>query len=111
MKAVLAGERNRIFLVSKVETNELSGDGIAHACAASLARLGTEHLDLYLPHQRVPSEQLPGVVVAFEKLRAAGTIRAWGCIQFRRGTDGTTVARSTRQALCHQPGALQSEQA
>jgi diketogulonate reductase-like aldo/keto reductase len=82
LKAVLAGERNRIFLVSKVEINEVSGDGIANACAASLARLGTEHLDLYLLHQRVPSEQLPGVVAAFEKLRAAGTIRAWGVSNF-----------------------------
>src|ERR1700686_5683098 len=33
----IAGQRDRIFLVSKVEGNEVSGDGIAGACAASLA--------------------------------------------------------------------------
>ena len=82
LKAVLAGERDRIFLVSKVESNEVSGDGIAHACAASLARLGTEYLDLYLLHAPVPSAQLSGVVAAFEKLRAAGTVRAWGVSNF-----------------------------
>src|SRR6202051_2081594 len=46
---VIAGQRERIFLVSKVEGDQVSGDGIARACAASLARLGTDYLDLYLP--------------------------------------------------------------
>jgi diketogulonate reductase-like aldo/keto reductase len=79
---VLAGERDRIFLVSKVETNEVAGDGIAHACAASLARLGTDYLDLYLLHAPVPSAQFPGVVAAFEQLRAIRKIRAWGVSNF-----------------------------
>jgi len=52
---VIQGERERVFLVSKVEANEVSGDGIARACAASLARLGTGYLDLYLLHWPVPS--------------------------------------------------------
>jgi diketogulonate reductase-like aldo/keto reductase len=79
---VLAGERKRIYLVSKVESDAVSGDGIPRACAASLARLGTDSLDLYLLHSPVPSEQLAGVVVEFEKLRAAGKIRAWGVSNF-----------------------------
>ncbi|HWZ62535.1 MAG TPA: aldo/keto reductase [Steroidobacteraceae bacterium] len=79
---VLAGQRGRIFLVSKVEGDEVSGDGIARACAASLARLGTDHLDLYLLHWPVPSTEFPGVVAGFEQLRAAGKIRAWGVSNF-----------------------------
>ena len=79
---VIAGERDRIFLVSKVEGDQVSGDGIARACAASLARLGTEYLDLYLLHWPVPSAQFAGVVAAFEQLRAAGKIRAWGVSNF-----------------------------
>jgi len=79
---VIAGQRNRIYLVSKVESDEVSGDGIPKACAASLARLGTDHLDLYLLHAPVPSAQLAGVVVEFEKLRSAGKIRAWGVSKF-----------------------------
>ena len=81
---VLAGQRDRIFLVSKVEGNEVSGDGIARACEASLARLGTDHLDLYLLHWPVPSTQFSAVVAGFEKLRAAGKIRAWGVSNFNR---------------------------
>lgn len=76
------GQRDRIFLVSKVEGDEVSGDGIARACEASLSRLGTDHLDLYLLHWPVPSTQLPGVVAGFEQLRAAGKIRAWGVSNF-----------------------------
>jgi diketogulonate reductase-like aldo/keto reductase len=78
----LADQRDQIFLVSKVESDEVSGDGIARACEASLARLRTDHLDLYLLHSPVPSALFSGVVAAFEKLRAAGKIRAWGVSNF-----------------------------
>jgi diketogulonate reductase-like aldo/keto reductase len=82
---VIAGQRDRIFLVTKVEADEVAGDGIARACEASLARLGTDHIDLYLLHSPVPSEQLASVVAEFEKLRAAGRIRAWGVSNFDLG--------------------------
>jgi diketogulonate reductase-like aldo/keto reductase len=85
LRHVIAGERDRIFLVSKVEGDEVSGDGIARACAASLARLGTGYLDLYLLHWPIPSAQFPGVVAGFERLRAAGKIRAWGVSNFDVG--------------------------
>jgi diketogulonate reductase-like aldo/keto reductase len=81
----LAGQRDRVFLVSKVEANEVSGEGIARACEASLGRLGTDHLDLYLLHSPVSTSQFPAVVAAFEHLRAAGKIRAWGVSNFNMG--------------------------
>ena len=43
---VIAGQRKRIFLVSKVETDQVSRDVMTRACEASLARLGTDYLDL-----------------------------------------------------------------
>jgi diketogulonate reductase-like aldo/keto reductase len=82
---VIAGQRDRVFLVSKVEADQVSGDGIARACAASLARIGSEYMDLYLLHWPVPSAQFSGVVAAFEQLRAAGKIRAWGVSNFNVG--------------------------
>jgi aryl-alcohol dehydrogenase-like predicted oxidoreductase len=79
---VIAGRRDRVFLASKVETNHATGEGIARACEASLARLGTDYLDLYLLHWPVPSAEFSGVVVGFGSLRAAGKIRAWGVSNF-----------------------------
>jgi diketogulonate reductase-like aldo/keto reductase len=105
---VLAGERDRVFLVSKVEGDQVSGDGIARACAASLARLGTDHLDLYLLHWPVPTGQFSGVVAAFEQLRAAGKIRAWGVSNFNVGQmeDLLRVPDGTRCATNQVPYSL-----
>jgi diketogulonate reductase-like aldo/keto reductase len=93
---VIKGQRERVFLISKVQADEIEGataanmaagdqlilaarnDRIARLCQESLARLGTNYLDLYLLHSPVPKRFLPGVVASFEKLRAAGKIRAWG---------------------------------
>ena len=80
---VIAGQRDRVFLVSKVWPNHVTGDGIARACEASLARLGTDHLDLYLLHWPNGVTDLSSVVAAFESLRAAGKIRAWGVSNFK----------------------------
>jgi diketogulonate reductase-like aldo/keto reductase len=82
IKRVIAGQRDRAFVVSKVEANEVTGDAMARACEASLARLGTDHLDLYLLHSPTPSAEFREVVAGFENLRAAGKIRAWGVSNF-----------------------------
>ena len=79
---VLAGQRDRVFLVSKVEPDQVTGNGIARACEASLARLGTDHLDLYLLHWPSRDAGLSSIVAAFESLRAVGKIRAWGVSNF-----------------------------
>src|SRR5690349_6418750 len=82
---VIAGQRDRVFLVSKVWPNHVAGDGIARACAASLARLGTDHLDLYLLHWPTGVSDFGHVVKAFEDLRAGGKIRSWGVSNFKTG--------------------------
>ena len=81
--SAIAGQRDRVFLVSKVWPNHVAGDGIARACEASLARLGTDHLDLYLLHWPSRDTALSSIVAAFESLRAAGKIRAWGVSNFK----------------------------
>ena len=80
---VIAGQRDRVFLVSKVWPSHVAGDGIARACEASLARLGTDHLDLYLLHWPTRGTDLSVIVAAFESLRAAAKIHAWGVSNFK----------------------------
>ena len=79
----IAGQRDRVFLVSKVWPSHVTGNGIERACEASLARLGTDHLDLYLLHWPNGVTDFSSVVVAFENLRSAGKIRAWGVSNFK----------------------------
>ena len=78
----IAGQRDSVFLVSKVEADEVSGDRMTRACEASLSRLGTNFLDLYLLHWPVPNYLFSDVVAGFEQLRAAGKIKAWGVSNF-----------------------------
>jgi diketogulonate reductase-like aldo/keto reductase len=79
---VIAGRREHVFLVSKVWPTHAAGDGIERACEGSLARLGTDYLDLYLLHWPNGISDLAGVVRAFENLRSKGKIRAWGVSNF-----------------------------
>jgi diketogulonate reductase-like aldo/keto reductase len=46
----VAGRRDRVFLVSKVLPANASYAGTLRACEASLRRLRTDHLDVYLLH-------------------------------------------------------------
>lgn len=82
---VIAGQRDRVFLVSKVQADEIVAGRFARAFEGSLGRLRTDYLDLYLLHSPVPRSYLSGVVAEFEHLRAAGKIRAWGVSNFNTG--------------------------
>jgi diketogulonate reductase-like aldo/keto reductase len=59
-----------------------TADGIRGACMASLARLATNYLDLYLLHWRTGVRDLSVVVQTFESLRAERHIRRWGVSNF-----------------------------
>ncbi|MEV6085851.1 aldo/keto reductase [Streptomyces parvulus] len=73
----VAGRRDEVFLVSKVLPSHADARGVAEACRASLRRLRTDRIDLYLLHWRgaVPLEE---TVEAFESLEREGAIRSWG---------------------------------
>jgi diketogulonate reductase-like aldo/keto reductase len=77
--AVQAGDvrREELFIVSKVYPHNASRAGTVAACERSLARLGLDHIDLYLLHWR-GSHPLRDTVEGFEALRAGQRIRHWG---------------------------------
>lgn len=79
--AALAGLREQVFLVSKVYPHNASRRGVVASCEASLKRLKTDRLDLYLLHWR-GGIALEETVEAFEALRRAGKIRHWGVSNF-----------------------------
>jgi diketogulonate reductase-like aldo/keto reductase len=77
----IAGQRDGVFLVSKVMPQNASRAGTVAACEASLKRLGTDRIDLYLLHWP-GSVPLADTLDGFERLVAAGKIRHWGVSNF-----------------------------
>jgi diketogulonate reductase-like aldo/keto reductase len=73
----IRGRRDKVFLVSKVSPRRADRRGAIKACRASLRRLGTDRIDLYLLHWRgrIP---LPETVQALESLVMEGSIGSWG---------------------------------
>ena len=100
------GQRDKLFIVSKVYPQNASRTGVPQACERSLKRLRTDRIDLYLLHWK-GSYPLADTVEAFEKLKAAGKIRYWGVSNFDtadmqglvRLADGANCA--TNQVLYH----------
>jgi diketogulonate reductase-like aldo/keto reductase len=77
----LKGRRDSVFLVTKVAPSNASRRGTVRACEGSLKRLGTEVVDLYLLHW-IGGTPVAETIEAFESLKAAGKIRAWGVSNF-----------------------------
>ena len=73
----LMGRRDSAFLVSKVYPWNAGGQKAIAACEASLRRLKTDYLDLYLLHW-MGDFSFAETVDAMETLIAQGKIRRWG---------------------------------
>lgn len=73
--------RKDVFVVSKVLPHHATRAGTIEACERSLARLGTDRIDLYLLHWRgmVPLEE---TLAGFQDLMRLGKIRYWGVSNF-----------------------------
>lgn len=74
-------DRSQVFLVSKVYPHNAGRPEIFHSLDASLRRLNTDYLDLYLLHWR-GSVPLRETVECMEELVEAGKIRGWGVSNF-----------------------------
>lgn len=93
----IAGRRDEVFLVSKVLPSNASSRGVRRACEASLRRLGTDRLDLYLLHW-AGSHPLADTLGAFEELRAEGKLLHWGVSNF--GVDAMEEVERLQPGRC-----------
>jgi diketogulonate reductase-like aldo/keto reductase len=82
-EALRAGDvrREELFIVSKVYPHNASRKGTPAACARTLARLGLDHVDLYLLHWR-GEHPLAETCDALRQLVGEGRIRHWGVSNF-----------------------------
>ena len=77
----IRGQRDTVYLVSKVLPSNAGRKRMARACEKSLKCLGTDYLDLYLLHWR-SGVSLDEVVEGFLALQEAGKIRRFGVSNF-----------------------------
>ncbi len=94
----ISGQRDEVYLVSKVLPQNASAKGTIAACEKSLKRLGTDRIDLYLLHWR-GSYPLAETVEAFERLKTDGKIGDWGVSNFDV-SDMTELARLKNGNRC-----------
>ena len=97
------GNRDKIVLITKVGAiagstkRDLSARRIAAAVEASLKRLQTDHIDLYLSHWPDPDTLYEETLRAFEKLLQAGKVRAIGTSNL----DAAQLSESLKMAKLH----------
>jgi aryl-alcohol dehydrogenase-like predicted oxidoreductase len=73
------GTRDRVVLITKVGyVKGLSAKSIAEGVEASLKRLQTDRIDLYLSHKPDPNTPIDETLEAHQKLIAAGKVRYVG---------------------------------
>ncbi len=78
----IEGQRDRVFIVTKVYPHNGSRSELPKACERSLKRLRIDTIDLYLLHWRERTPPLEATVETFEKLRSTGKIKRWGVSNF-----------------------------
>ena len=75
-------DRDDVFLTSKVLAKNLNYESLIRSCEASLERLGTDYLDLYLIHWPNPAISLRESLQAMARLHERGLVRDVGVSNF-----------------------------
>ena len=99
------GKRDRVLIATKVGMD--MGDGrvglkpayIRQAVEDSLARLQTDHIDLYQAHKDDPDTPLADTLEAFAELIAAGKVRAIGASNYSTARLNEALITSERMGL------------
>lgn len=100
---VIRGRRKNIFLVSKVMPSNASYKNTIRACDASLKRLKTDYLDVYLVHWWSGTHPIEDTMRAMEELVNAGKIRHIGVSNFNVAQVKRTQKALTREkVVCNQ---------
>lgn len=82
------GVRERVVLITKgglAMGEGMQGLGrnyLSRACEASLRRLQTNYIDIYMAHRADPSVPIGETLETFEQLKSAGKIRHAGCSNY-----------------------------
>lgn len=99
----VAGRRDQVFIATKVLPSNASYTGTLRACEASLRRLRTDHVDLYLLHWWSDAHPIGETMRAMAELVARGLARFIGVSNFHASQIQAARAALGRERLaCNQ---------
>lgn len=94
----IRGQRDHVFLVSKVLPQNAAYAATVRACEQSLERLETDHLDVYLVHWWSDRHPIAETMKAMEELVRRGLTRFVGVSNF-----DVKQMKAAQAALAHEP--------
>ena len=94
--------RADIFLTTKVWWAHLAGDDMARAAEASLQKLGTDYVDLYLIHWPAPEMDLADAMAKLTRIKEKGMARAIGVANFPSALLHRAVGEIGAPIACNQ---------
>jgi len=102
-KAIVGYDRSKLFITSKVSSNNQRYDDLIRSCEASLKRLKTDYLDLYLLH-RFPDSgtDIKDTMRAMDHLISNGKIRNIGVSNFTVNRLKAAQACTSNKIVCNQ---------
>jgi diketogulonate reductase-like aldo/keto reductase len=93
----IEGERDKVFLATKVSAQHLRYEDVLKACEGSLSRLNTNFVDLYMVHWPNPRIPIKETMRAMEELVKKGKIKHIGVSNF-----STQELKEAQEALSSQ---------
>lgn len=94
--------RDEIFLTTKVWWEHLTPDGVRRAIEASLAKLRTDHVDLFLIHWPSAAMKLEAVLATMAQIRHEGMARHIGVSNFTVALMRQAVETIGAEIACNQ---------
>ncbi len=101
-KAIQGFDRSTLFLTSKVRTEHFLYEDVLNACNASLKRLGTDYLDLYLLHFYNPAIPLQETMRAMDTLVEEGLVKNIGVCNFNKEHLAEAQSYTKNKIVCNQ---------
>lgn len=101
-EAIKGRDRSKLIIASKVSRGMSEGyDGVLRAAEASLRRLGTDYIDLYMLHS-YPISPLGGIMEAMDELVSQGLVKHIGVCNMTVSRFEEIQALTSNKLVCNQ---------